>query len=600
MAAICAWGLSQAPQAMAQNKHKRATPAAPVVAPAAATASASTPAKPTEPKPPENSAMSAQMFYQVLISEIRLRDNDAGFAYQVYLELAKRHDTAQLYQRSVDIALSARAGNQALAAANDWHAALPNDRQAVEYQAQILMALDRPQELAEPLATLIRLAPEGQRAQVVASVPRSLARMSDRKATAKLVDEVTQPWRDSKPAMAEAWAATSEAWLSAGDTALAHERLKRALSINPQLLAGGLLALDLMAAYPESENVIKAQLAHQATPTLRLAYARKLASLGRMAEAATQLEGIVAAQPDNANAWLTLGSVRIELKQLEGADHAIRKFLTLAGKPAVPATPAEHPAPFDLEQGYLRMAQISEMRKQWAQADDWLRQADPKGEKLSIAASRARMLVNLGRTADARAVIQAVPEAEPRDALVKISAESQVLRDANQLDEAYKVLAQANERFPNDGDLLYDQAMVAETLKRYDESERLLRKVMALQPKQANAFNALGYSLAERGQRLDEARQLITQALSLRPGDPFITDSLGWVEFRAGKLQDALKWLREAYKGRADAEIAAHLGEVLWTLGQKEEALRIWREGVARDPANTALKDTIKRLRAPL
>jgi Flp pilus assembly protein TadD len=209
-------------------------------------------------------------------------------------------------------------------------------------------------------------------------------------------------------------------------------------------------------------------------------------------------------------------------------------------------------------------------------------------------------MANQGRVHEGRALIQAIPEAEPRDALLKISAETQLLRDANQLDNALQLLEQANQRFPDDGDLLYDQAMVADSLKRYDDSERLLRRVMALQPTQANAFNALGYSLAERGQRLDEARQLISQALTLRPNDPFITDSLGWVEFRAGKLPEAVKLLRQAYAGRADPEIAAHLGEVLWVMGNKDEALRIWREGVAKDPANVTLKDTIKRLRAAL
>jgi Flp pilus assembly protein TadD len=139
--------------------------------------------------------------------------------------------------------------------------------------------------------------------------------------------------------------------------------------------------------------------------------------------------------------------------------------------------------------------------------------------------------------------------------------------------------------------------MVADSLKRYEESERLLRRVMTLAPEQANAFNALGYSLADRGVRLDEARELIKKALALRPGDPFITDSLGWLEYRAGKADEALKWLRQAYVSRPDTEIAAHLGEVLWSTGQKDEATRIWREGQTRDPANETLKETLKRLR---
>lgn len=553
-----------------------------------------TPAEPEIKAPPDNSAMDAQLFYQILVSEVRLRQDDAGFAYQVYLEAAKQRGTSELFQRSIDIALAARAGEQALTAARAWRTALPQEKQAAEYEAQILMALGRTEDLASPLASLIKLAPVPQRAQVLASLPRSLARVPNRAAAAKLIDDVTLPWREGNPPMAEAWAASSEGWLGAADHAKALERLQRSLAINPQLLTAGLLALDLMAHYPETESVVKTQLSKNPSPILRLAYARKLATTQRMADAATQLEAIVAEQPDNATAWITLGTVRLELKQIDKAEQAIGKFISLQSKPG--GSTDAHTPTIDIEQGYLRMAQISEIRKQWAQADDWLRKTDPKNEKLTVQVARARIMANQGKLTEARALLQAVPEAEPRDAIVKISAETQLLRDANQLEEALKLLSQATQRFPEDADLLYDQAMVADSLKRFDEAEGLLKRVMALQPEQPNAFNALGYSLADRGIRLDEARELIKQALSLRPGDPFITDSLGWVEFRLGNAQEALKWLRQAYVGRADTEIAAHLGEVLWSLGQKDEALRIWREGRARDPANATLKETLKRL----
>ncbi len=585
------------------SSHAQAQDGAPISLPAPAPAAASAPdsSKATASAVPvENSDMDAQLFYQVLVSELRLRQDDAGFAYQIYLESAKQHASSQLFQRSVDIALAARAGEQALTAARAWRSALPAERPAAEYEAQILMALSRPGELASPLSAIVKLAPNEQRPQVIASLPRSLSRLSDRKAVALLIDEVTLPWRETPLPMAEAWAASSEGWLNAGDQALAYERFQRAVALNPQLLTTGLLALDLMAQHPEAETLVKAQLAKDPSPVLRLAYARKLVSAQRMAEAAAQLEGIVASQPDNAGAWLTLGSVRIELKQIDAAEQAIQHFLALQSKAPVSSVPELAQNAFEPEQGYLRMAQISEIRKQWPQADEWLRKADPKGEKLTVQIARARVMAVQGKLKEGRALIRALPEAEPRDALVKINAEVQLLREANELNEAMKVLASASERFPDDADVLYDQAMVAESLKRHDDAERLLKRVMTLQPDQANAFNALGYSLADRGIRLEEARELIKKALTLRPGDPFITDSLGWVEFKTGNQDEAIKWLRQAYVSRADTEIAAHLGEVLWAKGLKDEALRIWREGLARDPANDTLKDTLKRLQVRL
>lgn len=568
-------------------------------------------AAPVEAKPPErgpsvrNSPMDSNLFYQLLIGEIQARSGDYGTSYQLYFEAAKRLRSGQLYQRAVDVALQARAGEQALLAAQAWRQALPEDREASEYTAQILMALGRTAELAQPLQSLIQLTPVAQRPQVIASLPRSLARMTDRKAAARVVDEATAPWREPLPGAAEAWAASSEAWLTAGEHAQAEAALEKARAANPRLMAVGLLALDLMGRKPELESIVTTQLKEQPSVVLRLAYARKLATTQRLKEAGEQLDAIVAEQPDNAGAWITLAAVRLELKQLDPAELATTRFLALqesANKPpSVSAALAETAhSGLDPEAGYLLMAQISESRGRIGVADDWLRKADPAGTKLRIQAARARMMAVNGKIPQGRALIRAIPEAEPRDALTKIAAESQLLRDVGQEAEAYKLLQEANVRFPDDPDFLYDQAMLGEKLKRYDESEKLLRRVIEIKPDHSHAYNALGYSLADRGIRLDEARTLITKALELRPGDPYITDSLGWLEFRAGRPDEAVKWLRQAYLTKSDTEIAAHLGEVLWSLGQQDEAVRIWREGITQDPRNETLLETIKRLKAPL
>jgi Flp pilus assembly protein TadD len=175
-----------------------------------------------------------------------------------------------------------------------------------------------------------------------------------------------------------------------------------------------------------------------------------------------------------------------------------------------------------------------------------------------------------------------------------------VLREVKHWREAFDVLGKASERFPDDTDLMYEQAMMAEKIDRLDELERLLRRVIELKPDNAHAHNALGYSLADRSQRLPEARVLIQRALELSPGDPFITDSLGWVEFRLGNAEEALRLLRRAYAARPDPEIGAHLGEVLWALDQREEARRIWLEAKGRDATNDVLRETLARLRVEL
>ena len=209
-------------------------------------------------------------------------------------------------------------------------------------------------------------------------------------------------------------------------------------------------------------------------------------------------------------------------------------------------------------------------------------------------ARRAAMLVKAGKVNEARQLIRSLPANTPADLRTRLTTEVQLLRDLRQWQEAYDLMASA--QIDDDVDLVYEQAMLAEKLNRMDLMEKLLRQVIAQNPDYYNAYNALGFSLADRNLRLKEAKELIVKALSFAPEDPFITDSLGWVEFRLGNTAAALAQLQKAYKARADAEIAAHLGEVLWKLNRKDEAMQIWQEGLKTAPDNETLQETLRRL----
>jgi Flp pilus assembly protein TadD len=202
-----------------------------------------------------------------------------------------------------------------------------------------------------------------------------------------------------------------------------------------------------------------------------------------------------------------------------------------------------------------------------------------------------------GKVDEARAFLQKVSTDNPDDRVQLTVAEAQLLRDANRNRDAYDILGQALKDDPEQPELLYDYALTAEKLERYDVLESNLRKLMEVRPDHAHAYNALGYSFAERNTRLPEARKLIEKALELAPDDYFIIDSMGWVLYRQGDLKGAADQLRNAYLGRPDAEIAAHLGEVLWVMGQRDEADRIWQESLKASPENETLQNTIKRLK---
>ena len=233
-------------------------------------------------------------------------------------------------------------------------------------------------------------------------------------------------------------------------------------------------------------------------------------------------------------------------------------------------------------------------------AEAWLAKIDNPQRALEVQARRASILAREGKVAQARELIRRLPEKTPEDARAKVLAEAQVLRDVKQWSDANNVLAQANKKFPDDVDLIYEQSMMFEKLNRLADMERLLRRVIELKPDHQHAYNALGYSLAERNVRLPEARTLIQKALQISPGEPSIVDSLGWVEYRLGNKDEAIRLLREAYRGQPDAEVAAHLGEVLWVNGQADEARQVWREARKRDAANDVLRETLARLRVDL
>ena len=186
-------------------------------------------------------------------------------------------------------------------------------------------------------------------------------------------------------------------------------------------------------------------------------------------------------------------------------------------------------------QAWLMLAQATAERGDTKAANAWLDKIDNPQRALEVQTRRAMLLARQGKVLEARTLVQQVPERRPEDARAKLLAESQVLRDVKRWTDAHAVLVSANQRFPDDADLLYEQAMMAEKLSRIDEMERLLRRVIEIKPDHHHAYNALGYSLADRSQRLPEAQSLIKKALELAPGDPFITDSLGWVEYPPGQ-----------------------------------------------------------------
>ena len=567
-------------------------------------------APPAQSKPPVvNSAIDAPLFYQLLIGEIELSAGQAGNAYQIMLDAARRTRDERLFRRATEIALQARAGDQALAATRAWRTARPESLEAIRLQLQILLSMNRLNELPEPIRALVAGTPAVERAAVIGSLPRFMQRAQDKRQAAQLLEDALQPYAGDVSTRVATQAAMGRMWLAAGDADLALRLARQALAEDPSSSAAMLLALELMPTRPEAESLVTSYLTSpKADPALRRAYAGTLVTTQRYADAITQIEMVTRQQPDLAAPWLTLGALQLELRQTQAAEQSLQHYVQLVQAQPAAARGDDSDDGEDqggasapdqgLTQAWLLLAQAAEQRGDFATAEARLARVDNPQRALEVQTRRASLLARQGRVPQARELVRSTPERNPADARGKLLAEAQVLREVKLWSEAYAVLEAANQRFPNDADLLYEQAMMAEKIGQLDAMEAQLRRVMALKPDHAHAYNALGYSLADRNLRLNEAKALIERALQLTPGDPFVTDSLGWVEFRLGNRDEALRLLRQAYKARPDAEIGAHLGEVLWAMGQQDEARRIWAEASSRDAGNDVLRETLVRLKA--
>jgi tetratricopeptide (TPR) repeat protein len=542
---------------------------------------------------PQNSELGAALFFNILVGELSAQNGDVGSAYALLLDAARTTRSPALYERTVNIALRARAGDSALQAAQAWSTAHPTSPDPARYELQILLGLNRLTETAAPAKRLLAAAPADERVATINQLARLFGRASDKQlATTALAQSLAGELNNPATAGA-AWAAIGALRLAGGNTERALEAARTGAARTPQAIEPALLALSLMdAKSANAEAVVQAYLQQgtAASPEVRMGYARRLVEIQRYADASAQLLLLTAEAPDYAEGWLLRGSLEFQNKKLDDAQASLQRYNTLA---------ASSGQARGRGQAAILLSLIAEARGDLEEAQRVLESAPVSQDASRLQSRRATLLAKQGKLDQARALVRALPEREPQDAREKINAEVQLLREAKQYQAAYDVLQAARATFAQDPDLLYELAMMAEKLGRPDEMENLLRQLIASHPDYHSAYNALGYSLADRNLRLTEARQLIQKALEFAPNDPFIVDSLGWVEFRSGNLSEALRLLQDAFRNRPDAEIAAHLGEVLWVLGRTAQAQEVWKQGLVLSPDNETLRETIERLNKP-
>ncbi len=520
------------------------------------------------------------LLYELLVAEIALQRGDAALAAKTYAELAGRTRDPRVARRAVEVANIARTPELALQAARAWHEADPGSLPALQTLGALLVRAHRVEE-AEPFLAKLLASDGAAAANGFMQLGRLLDFNPDKQANLRLVRSLAAKY----PALAQAHLAQAQAALAANEDAAALAEARRAAQLRPDwdaaaifeaqvlqrqspALAGAALA-SFLEKYPKSREA-------------RLGYARLLAGESKFAEARAQFEKLLAAFPDNSDVLYAVGLLALQLKDYATAETHLKRLLDSGFR--------------DPDGVRFTLGQAAEEQKHWDDAIGWY-QSIQRGDQILPARMRiAGVMARQGRLSEARAYLRA-QNADGGQQIQLLIAEAQLLREANQHRDAFDLLGKALLAQPEQPELLYDHALTAEKLERFEVLEGNLRKLIQIKPDHAHAYNALGYSFAERNLRLPEARTLVERALALSPEDYYIIDSLGWVLFRMGDLKGAAAQLQRAYHGRPDGEIGAHLGEVLWMLGRRAEAERIWQESLKNHPENDTLQKTIKRLR---
>jgi Flp pilus assembly protein TadD len=547
----------------------------PAEAPAAPRAA---PAPKPQPKLPAQE-LSEPILYEFLLGEIAAQRGSPGIAAQTYMDLAKRTRDPRIARRAVEISNQARLPELALEAARLWHDVDPASPQALQTVTLLLVRSQRVDEAEPYLAKLLATEPTAA-ANGFLQLARLLAGNPDTAANLRVVQRLAARY----PELPQAHFALAQAALAANDEALALAEIRRASELRPDWEAAAVYEAQMLQRRSPGEAAQRLGAFLEKNPDsreVRLNYARALAVDKRFDESRAEFERILAKNRDDTDAIYAVGLLAMQVKDYSTAEASMKRVLELGYR--------------DPEGVRYTLGQIAEEQKDWPRAIEWYKTIRRGDHAMPARMRTANALAKQGKLEEARAFLKTVNAASDEQRVQLVIAESQLLREANLHREAFALLGEALAKQPDQPELLYDHALTAERIERFDLLEANLRRLIELRPKHAHAYNALGYSLAERNERLPEARKLIETALELAPEDFFIIDSMGWVLYRQGDLEGAEQQLRRAWRGRPDGEIGAHLGEVLWARGQREEAERIWKEAQQASPENETLHKTIKR-----
>jgi tetratricopeptide (TPR) repeat protein len=524
-------------------------------------------------------SLDSELLYKFLLAEIAGQRGDYQIAAQAYLEMAKSTRDPRIARRATEVALYGRNTELALAAAKLWLETEKDSAPARQTLAALLVNSNDLQS-AKPLLQKMLAADSENIGPALGQLYPLLNKHADKAAVLSLIKELTKPY-DRR---AEAHLAVAEASLAANKYDAALSEIREAMRLRPDWEPGALFQAQLLSRESRAKALDYLKSFLEANPKaqeIRLAYARQLINDKKFPEARAEFQRLLDDNPNNGDIAVTVALLSVQMSDLDAAEVQLKRVLEMDYK--------------DPDAVRFHLGQVNEERKRYDEAAKWYLSVE-EGEQFVLAHARyAFMLARQDKLAEAREHLQTLVPQNDAQRVQILQSEAQLLREAKDYKESFEILRKALDVQPDQPELLYDVALAAEKIDRIDVVETNLRRLIVLKPDHAQAYNALGYTLADRTDRLTEARDYIEKALKLSPEDPFILDSMGWVEYRLGHIAQGLQYLERAFQQRPDPEIAAHLGEVMWAKGDKPGAEKVWRDALRDSPENDELQKVIKK-----
>ncbi len=526
--------------------------------------------------------LAPDVLYQLLLGEIAGHRGQLDVSVSALSRAAQRTRDPRLAERATLAALHARLPAEALPNALLWAELRPQSSQAHEALAAALMENGKSAEAFQHFEKIITLGGDTGLAQSYLRIAATLGRQSNRDDALEMMRALAR----LHPENAVAHYALAHLAVRVSDLDTATTAIDRTLAINPAWEDAALFKARVLVSQKDMSKVLQFYEHYldnyPRASNMRLGYARHLVDLKQWDKAREQFKRVVADSPRDAEVMFTIALLALQSNDLDESERFLKRTLEIQP---------------ENDQARLYLGQVAEQRKRYDDAIQWYSTIESAEMHFEAQARLGVVLALQGNIEQARTHLHNLaPKTEAQKVQLAL-AEEQILRDAKQNTEAFDVLSRALAEFPDNADLLYARALIAEKLNRIEVAEKDLRRILKKDPKNPNALNALGYTLADRTSRYAEALTFIEQALVLKPDDPFILDSLGWVHYRLGNHNEAVRHLRAAFEKRADAEIAAHLGEVLWVTGDRNGAESVWKRALQQTPDNETLLSVISKFK---